>query len=209
MQNNITTTGQVPKKKRGCCGCLVVFFIIGVIGAIIAGVSQNFSLISTKSDSSASSETSSAEELLKFDAQAWDAFITLCNSHNALMSAMDSYADGKVTAVDFYNFCKDAEEIFRDASVKLNPYKATEDQKTYLNPLRSMATDDQLAVKALMKYLDSKATSDLAEAQDHIARVLEAVNVFASNRGKFLVKAGLSEEEIQQKLEEDFAKLEQ
>lgn len=60
-----------------------------------------------------------------------------------------------------------------------------------------------------MNYLDSGAVSDMSKAKDDIAETVTAISIFAENRSKLLVKAGLSEEEIKQKIESDLSVLEE
>ena len=70
-----------------------------------------------------------------------------------------------------------------------------------------MALSDQMAAESLMKYLDSRKTSDLSNAQENIQNAVTAATTIASNRGALLAKAGLSQEEIQVKIEEDMSDL--
>ncbi len=150
--------------------------------------------------------TASPEKLLAFDERTWTDFKKLYTAHNNLMDAMQKYVDGSVTALSFYDYCKEAEKFFADASLSFS-YGETEYQKTYLSAFQSMALSDQMTAKSLLKYLDSFKPSDLSSAQDNINQATDAAVTIASNRGKLLVMAGLSDEEIRAKIEADTADL--
>lgn len=146
------------------------------------------------------------EQWLEFDEKTWDDFVTLYNNHNAFMSTMTAFSNGQIDAVTMYSKCQEAESVFGQCSAALN-YGESEEEKDYVGVLQSMALSDQLAAKNLKKYLDSGKTGDLADAQGNINAAKEAVETFASNRGKLLVKAGLTDDEIAEKVEADIAAL--
>lgn len=151
-------------------------------------------------------DTFSSEEILSFDERTWSDFKKLYVAHNALMDAMQGYANGTVTIVSFYDYCREAESFFADASLSFN-YGDADYQNTYLSAFQSMALSDQMAAKSLLKYLDSFKVSDLSEAEENINNAKDAVITIASNRGELLVMAGLSDEEIREKVESDTADL--
>lgn len=196
------------KKKRGCLiPTLIIFGIfIGALTFGIIKIIQNPDAYNKKSIDE-EYENLSAEDWLEFDEQSWEDFAKLYNGHTSFVSAIDSFSNGQGTSLDFYEYCKKTEEFFRKMSLSLN-YGETEDQKTYLQPLNSMALSDQIAATNLMKYLDSGAISDMSKAKDNIAETIKAISVFADNRGKLLAKAGLNDEEIKQKIESDLSALE-
>jgi len=182
-----------PNKKIGC-GCLVL--IVVILAALIGVIT---------SDAPAAAKTS--EEILAFDDRSWDDFAILYQSHNNFLAAVQSYSDNKIASTSFYQKCQEAEEFFRDASTRFD-YGTTKDEKDYLSVFRSAALSDQLAAKALMKYLDSGKTSDLADSKSNIQAAKDAITMIASNRGILLAKSDLSEEEIKQRIEESMSKLE-
>lgn len=151
-------------------------------------------------------ETVSPEELLAFDEKTWSDFKKLYTAHNSLMDAMQKYADGQITALAFYDYCEESKKFFADASLSFF-YGETDYQETYLSAFQSMALSDQMAASSLMEYLDTFKISDLSKAQDNINQATEAATTIASNRGKLLVMAGLSDEEIHAKVEADTADL--
>lgn len=199
---------EKEKKKRGC---LIPTLIISLIflGAIAFGIMRIIQNPDTynKKTYDEESENLTVEDWLEFDEQSWSDFVRLYNNHTLFISAIDSFGNGQGTSLDFYEYCKQAEEFFQKMSLSLN-YGKTEEQKTYLRSLNSIALSDQSAAKNLMNYLDSGAVSDMSKAKDNIAETITAISAFAENRGKLLVKAGLSEAEIEQKVESDFSALE-
>ena len=199
---------EKEKKKRGC---LIPTLIISLIflGAIAFGIMriiQNPDAYNKKTNDE-ESENLTVEDWIEFDEQSWEDFVRLYSGHTSFVSAIDAFGNGQGTSLDFYEYCNQTEEFFQKMSLSLN-YGETEEQKTYLQSLNSIALSDQSASKNLMNYLDSGAVSDMSKAKDDIAETVTAISIFAENRSKLLVKAGLSEEEIKQKIESDLSVLE-
>lgn len=194
----------IPKKKKRKSGCLIglLFAIIGLSLIFVIAMIPS----SENEDVSNSDSSITTEQWIEFDTKTWNDFATLYKSHNAFMSTMSAFSDGKIDAVTMYTECEKAENVFRNFSIALN-YGESEEQKTYVEVLQTMALSDQLCTESLKKYLDSGKTSDLADVQKNIKSATEAVNVFASNRGKLLVKTGLTDAEIAEKIETDTATL--
>lgn len=169
---------------------------------------ENITQTDSKSDSN-KSETNKADESAKwldFDKQSWDDFKTLYTSHNNFMKDITAYSDGTLSSLDFYTACSNAKKYFQKASLSYD-YGSNDEEVTYLNGFESIALSDQQAAEYLMKYADSGKTSQLSKAQENIQSAKDAFVVVASNRGKLLVKAGLTDDEIKEKIEADTADL--
>ncbi len=195
------TPAQPPIKKKGK-GCLVILIIVFVFIAIT--VSQ---IARDPERYGASTNKLSKEEWLEFDSKSWEDFKILYRSHNNFLKTIDAFSNSKISAVDMYNKCKEAEEYFRKASLSFD-YGKTSEQKTYLQAFKSVALSDQMIAKAMMKYLDSKKTSDLSDVKANIENAKSGFVTIAGNRGILLVKAGLTEVEIKEKVEADMTELE-
>ena len=148
------------------------------------------------------------KSLLEFDAKTWEDFKLLYISHNNFVKNIDAFSDFQMGTLDFYNCCKEAEEYFQNAALSFD-YGTTDDEKTYLSSFEIAALADQEAAQKLMKYIDSGKTSYLSDTNEQIQRAKEAFVMIASNRGKLLVRAGLTNEEIAEKVEEDMAALDE
>lgn len=194
-----------PKKKNR--GCLIAFiaavgFIVlcGVLAATMAKQQQGMESSKQQgTEASRAKETLSAEELKtkgqEFDKRAWDDFLALYKAHTNFMKSTDSYSNGKVTELDFYDYCKKVKDYFSNASLAFN-YSKTDDERAYLSTFSTFAIEEQMAAEMLLKYVDSKAIKDLSGAKEHIATAKEAAITIAGNRAVFLKKIGLSEDEI-------------
>ena len=143
---------------------------------------------------------------LEFDEKTWPEFVNLYTAHNNLMNAMNDFSNGNISSADFYQYCEDSKEYFANMSLAFD-FGESDEEKAYLSAFESMALSDQMAAESLMKYLDSRKTSDLSNAQENIQNAVTAATTIASNRGALLAKAGLSQEEIQVKIEEDMSDL--
>lgn len=201
--------GAKQKKKTPWWAYVALFFLFSaLVGSIVTRNQDHPSSAQTASanPTEIAEKAETPEDLLAFDQKTWDDFKKLYTAHNDMMDAMTMYSNGELSALSFYNVCEELEEFFGTASLALS-YGETEYQRTYVSALQSMALCDQLAAKALIKYLDSFKTSDLSEAQENINQAANAATTIASNRGKLLVLAGLSDEEIRTKIEADTADL--
>lgn len=186
--------------KGGLITMIVCLCIVGGMIAIVATVASN-------GNNSPSIISQSTDDWLEFDKKSWEQFVTLYKYHNNLTTVMEWYSDRKISASDFYTECKTARDKFRDISSKFN-YGNTSEQKDYLGVLENWALSDQMAAQDLMDYADSLKPSKLSSANENLQRAKSAINTAASNRGKLLVKAGLSDSEIKSKVESDMASLE-
>lgn len=200
-------SGSVPQKKSHTL--TIALIIAGV--AIVLGL---WSMIpSDNSGTSANTEVNETEVAntsenawLAFDEKTWPEFVNLYTAHNNLMNAMDDFSNGNISSADFYQYCEKSKEYFSSMSLAFD-FGESDEEKAYLSAFESMALSDQMAAESLMKYLDSWKTSDLSNAQENIQNAVTAATTIASNRGALLAKAGLSQEEIQVKIEEDMSDL--
>lgn len=205
----IDQKSKVKKSKKGRLGCLtiVILFLI----ALIYAMSNSEALKSDLNTDKAVSAEVSAEDLkahgLEFDEKAWADYLKLYEAHNHFMSSTDAYSNGRVTKLDFYDYCKKVEKNFGQASISFS-YGKTEDEKTYLSTFASLALADQSAAQSLLKYLDSNATKDLSKAKENLDRAKEAATIITSNRLVLLKKIGLSEEELNEKINQAVADVE-
>lgn len=184
------------------------FVIIGIVAAFI--IAANLSDTENANNSEVSSEIPPEDlktQALEFDERAWDGYIKLYETHNNFMDTMDAYSDGKISKLDFYDYCKDLEKWFGQASMSFN-YGKTDDEKTYLDTFQTFALADQSAVDSLLKYLDSNVIKDLSKAKENINRAQEAATIIASNRVVLLKKIGLTKEEIAEKINQATADIE-
>ncbi|WP_217594052.1 hypothetical protein [Cohnella sp. GbtcB17] len=193
------------KKRRRGLGCLVLILFVILVGVIV-NVSRNSDPTSTGQN--AGKAEVSAEELkkqgLEFDEQAWKDYLTMYETHNSFMKNMSAYSEGKISKLDFYDYCKDLEGWFAKASISFN-YAKTEDERTYLSTFQTFALADQTAAKSIIKYLDSNATKDLSNARVQIQRATEAATTISSNRVILLSKIGVTKEESDKMLKEAVA----
>lgn len=195
-----------PTKKKGK-GCLMIVLIPLAFVALIVFCVVNYGIPDDGLASSDITDNTTEESLLAFDERSWKDFENIYKAHNNLMVAMDLYTNGKMAAVDFYNNCDSVESYMAQASTKLN-YGTTDDEKDYLSSFQTMALADQNAAKLLKKYVDSPSVADLSSIQKEIQTAKDAAVMIASNRGILLVKAGLTDEEIKEKVEADMKALE-
>ena len=201
---------QQPKKKsKGCLIAIliVVAIFVGIMVFVVIGV-ENVGTGSTGTDISESQQDQqpSEEQIKEFDSKSWEDFRTMHKAHKNFMTALAGYGKGTVSKIDFYNYCKNAEEYFRNVYGSFN-YNTNDDEKEYLKVFNSWAFYDQTTAKDLMRYLDSGKTSDLASAQENIEQANIAVGMIVSNRGILLKKAGYTDEEIIKIIERDTKEL--
>lgn len=148
-----------------------------------------------------------SDRLLEFDSRTWDDFTNLYKAHNNLLDWVESFSNGMVGTLEFYQTCQELEEYFASASLSFD-YGTTDAQNDYLSSFEAMAIADQSATKYLMKYLDTWKVSYLSDANTEIQRASEAATIIASNRGTLLGMTDLTDEEIQKKIEFDMNDLE-
>ena len=197
-----------PKRKARGCGCIFSLLIVMAISVFVLILAMMPSGNPSPKDNASSSSTNTPEDWLAFDARSWEDFVLFYNNHNSFMNSMTAYADGYIDKTSMYLKCEEADSVFGGCSISVE-YGENQEEKDYLSVLRSIALSDQAAARSLKKYLNSGKTSDLADAQTNIEAAKNAVTLFASNRGALLVKAGLSDEEIKQKVESDMTALNQ
>lgn len=187
-----------PGKKRRI-GCLVFIILIPLVAMIVGLVANNNSKNQDPNASPTPTTSASAAEtkanIGEQDKIVWEFFNKVKDAHNNLMEAMESYAEGNATKLDFYNYCKDVEAF--QASINVATFKDTPDiAPEYIRSIKDMALKSQLTAKKLMQYLDSGKTSDLSEAQVEIKLVNASINIIAQNRVKVLSDAGYTVDEI-------------
>lgn len=202
-------------RKRKKVSPIFAIIVFCICCALIGLMGKNLDEPSPPKDDSetqvADNEQSSEptqDDILAFDERSWEDFKVLYKSHNNFMDAIDKYSNGDISGLSFYNICEETKEYFANASLSFR-YGADDYQTDYLSPFISMAISDQMAAEAFLKYLDTFKTSDLSDAEKNIKTAKEALTVIASNRGKLLVDAGLSDEEIHAKVEADTADLDE
>jgi hypothetical protein len=198
---------QQPVKKNGKNGCLVfvLLFIIVMAFAVILAVIKP-EIYQDLDNVKSTSVEDYKQSLLEFDKQSWEDFKTLYASHNNFLEYVSTFSEGNLSSLDFYNTCSDAKDYFQEISMSFN-YGSNDEEKTYLRTFESAALSDQQAAEHLMKYADSGKTSQLSKVQENIQNAKNAFIMIASNRGKLLVKAGLTDDEIKNKIETDMEDL--
>ena len=184
---------------------VIALVIVSSLGGNDAGTTSPSPDV-TDDSASDTLESASSEELLAFDEQTWPQFIELYNAHNTLVNNIQAVADGNASLVDLYQYCEDAKAYFGEKSLSFN-YGESDYQKDYLQVFESMAFYDHMAVEKLMDYLDSFETSDISAASDYISKAVTAMKLIASNRGTLLAATDLTDEEIQQRIEDSTAGL--
>lgn len=200
----------VKKKKHTALKVSVVVFAFVIVGAAISAIStpsnnDEGDMVASTTPNSGVVEVSS-DELLAFDDQTWPKFIELYNAHNTLVENIQAVADGNASVLDLYQWCEDAKNYFANMSLAFD-YGTADYQKEYLSAFTSLALSDQLAVEALMDYLDSGNISDLSAASDHISSAVDTITVIATNRGTLLGMTDLTDDEIAQRIEESTSEL--
>lgn len=209
METSAPKRYKKPILKRWYFWVIVIFVVlIAAASRIGNNVTSNTSPSAPVQSQSGELSDASSEELLAFDDKTWPQFIELYKAHATLISNIQAVADGTASILALYQYCEDAEAYFRDMSLAFD-YGEADYQREYLSAFKSMALYDQMAVEKLMDYLDSYETSDLSAASDYLSNAVTAATLIASNRGTLLASTDLTEDEIQQKIEESTAALEQ
>lgn len=192
------TAVMPPKRKNGCAtGCLIMVIIFALIGVIVVAVgvkSTGGSSSSTAAETTTQFNKSSAEEL---DKEIWDQLLNSIKAQNNLMAAMADYSDGRLSEVDFYDYCKEISKFAASASMAY-PDSDNEGAKAYIDSCETYAYYLQMTADSLIKYIDSKATKDLSKAKENIENMQKAVSIALQNRGAFLITAGYTQEEVEQ-----------
>ncbi len=197
-----------PLLKRWWFWVVVIFAVLIAVAAKIGNsVTPSATPTAPAQTQSAELSDASSEDLLAFDDKTWPQFIELYKAHTTLVSNIQAVADGAASTLALYQYCEDAKVYFRDMSLAFD-YGETDYQREYLSAFKSMAIYDQMAVEKLMDYLDSYETSDLSAASDNLSNAVTAATLIASNRGALLASTDLTEDEIQQRIEESTAALE-
>lgn len=197
-------------KKNGCClKYAIALFVLAMIIAIIGGLFAPSSTDRKAKPNAGNSASMSAEDQKKaagdFDANVWGLTAELIKTQNNMMSGMESYANGTMAAVDLYDYCNKV----NDSLVKFKaPDSSNDSEKTYAGSCKDYAVYVQITAKSLAKYLNDSSTSNLSKLKNDISLMNQAASVVANNRGVFLVQAGFSDDEIQEKvaaMDEDLA----
>ncbi|TCM85857.1 hypothetical protein EV294_1234 [Paenibacillus sp. BK033] len=170
--------------------------LIGIIGANNSPSTEtNASKTIEKTKTAAQTVAKKKNEVREQDKIVWEYFNHIVDAHNKLMDALNSYSDGKMTKLNFYNYAKEIEKYQGNMSVS-PPGNVPAIAKEYTRSVADMALFSQTAAQKLKKYLDSGKTSDLSAAQSAIQQVTGSINVIANNRVKVLSDAGFTQAEI-------------
>lgn len=190
-----------PQKKKGCLRSCLTTIIVAVIGFVIIVllIYKNSdkiwdAAISSGVETTTQFDKSSAEEL---DKEIWEQLLNSIKTQNNLMAAMADYSDGRISEVDFYDYCKEISKFAASASMAY-PDSDNEGAKAYINSCETYAYYLQITADSLIKYIDSKATKDLSKAKENIENMQKAVSITLQNRGAFLISAGYTQEEVEQ-----------
>lgn len=202
-----TETNNVPIKKKPkgyrCLTAVVGFLIFAaILGAIFGSGDKQIA-----KPEKVLSEENTKTQALEFDERAWNDYLVMYKNHNDFMAALGHYSDGNISDVDFYDYCKNIEKISAEASLNFE-YGVTKDEKEYLATFEVWALAHQQAAKDLMKYMDSMQTKDLSKAKENVERAQEAAITIAKNRVVLLKNIGLTEDEINKKIDEGMAQIE-
>jgi hypothetical protein len=154
--------------------------------------------VPSQEDNTTDKKTS--DDWLSFDKRAWKDYKKLYTSHKDFMQLITQYADGKITQLDYYNQLKELNTFFKDQTFAFS-YGTDKDENTYLGTFLSWTTSNQVATEKLMKYLDTNSVKDFSSANEHIQLAKDAAVMIIQNRRLLWEKAGLSEEEIEKKIE--------
>lgn len=190
-------------KKNSAKGCLWAFIIVigvPVIVSIFAKLMSGEPLVKNSPATTAEVTTTpvlTKDEAKIMDEDIWNYVYPVILANNNLMNTLNAYSNNELSELDLYNTTKDFYEYTQ--SMWENPPDITDpDGEQYLDSCQDYIIIEQTMADSLLKYLDSKKTSDLSNVQDNIERCTEAVKIVASNRGTFLGINNFTDEEIQQ-----------
>lgn len=195
-----TMTPPVKKKKHGCLIAFLIIIGIPALIGVIANMSAGTPIVQKETTTSTSAvETTTAvlskEDAQSMDEQIWNYIYPVITANNDLMAIVSGFGEGTNSELDVYNAAKDFEDYAR--KVWSNPPSISDEYgKKYLDSCRDYIIIEQTMANSLLKYLDSKKTSDLSKLQENIERCTQAVQIAASNRGAFLGMNGFTDEEI-------------
>ena len=153
--------GEKVMKKGKMVFLIIIFGLIFGVNQIMKNP-EKYGAVSTSSTS-----------LKEFDSKTWEQYKTIHDAHNKLMEAMYAYGDGKVNKLDFYDYCKEAEDYFRNTSTKFG-YGSSDYEKKYLSVFKNLTLYDQLVAKNLMKYLDTSEIKYLSTTREYIQLASDA-----------------------------------
>lgn len=208
---------QRKKRNIGCVVFVLIFLIGGTListkftDEINSGVTKVNGTIDKINEGGETEATDNEEEKTdqekyrEFDDRTWKDFVEIYGVYQNYIGALDNYSKGD--QLNSYNAIKEYKEYFRDKYNSLD-YADTEEFKTYLQPLQMICLSSQSACDKTLKHIDTLEMKYLSSAQEDIESVKQAVNMFASNRGTLLIKAGYTDDEIKQKIESEANELE-
>ena len=151
-------------------------------------------------------DSESAKALLAFDDRAWKDYVALYSTYVSLVDNMAAYDSGLISKSDFYDKLVEIEKSFQDASLSFDYGEIDEDLR-YSKMLKAATTYYQLATQNMMDYLNSSNDSDLSLANENLRLGTEALLSIGSKRQTIMLKAGLDEEKIQKKIDDDMNNL--
>lgn len=211
VQNNNGIPQSTKKKGSGCLIALLAFiFIPFVIGLIVSsakkGVGKTDNVTPSQLDANTENTETLSSSLTKdeakdIDTKIWDYVYPIITAHNNLLEVMAGYSDGSISELDFYNATKDFRDYVQETWGN-PPSVSDENGKSYLESCKDYIIVEQTMAESLLKYIDSKKTSDLSKVEENIERCTQAVQIVASNRGTFLGINDFSDDEIQQIVDE-------
>lgn len=196
---------KAPKKRKyGCLVSIIIFLFLAFIVGMLAKAGAAPSIV--KGDNTTATTESPSETLAKEDAQSidndiWGYVYPVITANNDLMAIMSNYSSGKVSELDLYNAAKAFKDYTQSAWAS-PPAVSDENGKKYLSSCKDYITFEEIMAKSILKYLDSKKTSDLSKVQENIEQCKKAVQIVASNRGTFLGLNNFTQEEIKKIVED-------
>lgn len=191
---------NVPKKKKKS-GCATVFlvFLVMMCGSLIFGtyqMSKNPEKYNNeKADKNEKSQTLSKKKAGSIDKKIWKYAINVMKVNNNVMNQMTSYTGGTLSDIELYETCKEGVDYLRDAWGNFPDYE-NKDAKAYGKSVKDYILFEQTLLESIMKYLDTKKTSDLSKVEGNIGNCNQAVGIVSSNRGVFLGLYNFSDDEI-------------
>lgn len=196
----IQSTTQAPygqaqvkpqKKGHGCLVFLLVFFLFcGGMGFLIQTISGS-------SDGNVAESTLSKAAATELDTEVWADTVEVIKVNNDLLHAMSGYADGSISELDAYDYCKEA-NTYLASTWSAFPTSSDNNANKYISSCKDYTLVVQSLAKSLQKYIDLKETSDLSKLKEDIERANQAISIASGNRGLFLQKAGYTDEELKE-----------